>query len=154
MTKTQPNNSFIEIEDEDFLLQVAVVEADVLSNKRRKLSADAETEEGLYTAAFRGSDMLPPQATAVANARNDSVSVDSGDSCFKCGRPGHWARDCVDSGAGGYGGGRGYIGNLGKDADLAEKPCPCGLGVCLILTANTQKNRGRKFYKCPVREVR
>lgn len=141
----QPINPIIEIEDEDFLSQVAAVEADVLSSKRRKLSAaaiSADAEEGLYIAALRGSDIFPPRATAVAKGRNNGDSVG--------GKSGHWARDCVDSES--RGGGR-YIGNFGKDAD-ADKPCPCGLGACLILTANTEKNRGRKFYKCPVREVR
>ncbi|TYI77500.1 hypothetical protein E1A91_D06G145300v1 [Gossypium mustelinum] len=32
----------------------------------------------------------------------------------------------------------------------SEKTCPCGSGPCLILTANTERNRGRMFYKCPL----
>ncbi|XWS21985.1 hypothetical protein CRYUN_Cryun30bG0104800 [Craigia yunnanensis] len=35
---------------------------------------------------------------------------------------------------------------------VPEKNCPCGSGSCLVLTANTQKNRGRMFYKCPLRQ--
>lgn len=35
----------------------------------------------------------------------------------------------------------------------SEKTCPCGSGPCLILTANTERNRGRMFYKCPLRQV-
>ncbi|KAE8679707.1 hypothetical protein F3Y22_tig00111398pilonHSYRG00373 [Hibiscus syriacus] len=34
----------------------------------------------------------------------------------------------------------------------SEKSCPCGSGTCLILTANTERNRGRMFYKCPLRQ--
>ncbi|KAF9666126.1 hypothetical protein SADUNF_Sadunf16G0196300 [Salix dunnii] len=30
--------------------------------------------------------------------------------------------------------------------------CPCGLGVCNVFTANTERNRGRDFYKCPQRQ--
>lgn len=45
-------------------------------------------------------------------------------------------------GGGGGGGGGGVV---------TEKSCPCGSGVCLVLTANTERNRGRLFYKCPLR---
>ncbi|KAL4326209.1 hypothetical protein GQ457_11G004270 [Hibiscus cannabinus] len=40
-------------------------------------------------------------------------------------------------------------GSRGSDS---EKSCPCGSGPCLILTANTERNRGRMFYKCPLRQ--
>ncbi|GMI76243.1 hypothetical protein like AT3G42860 [Hibiscus trionum] len=40
-------------------------------------------------------------------------------------------------------------GSRGPDS---EKSCPCGSGPCLILTANTERNRGRMFYKCPLRQ--
>ncbi|XP_022772503.1 uncharacterized protein LOC111315200 [Durio zibethinus] len=33
---------------------------------------------------------------------------------------------------------------------VPEKSCPCGSGPCLVLTANTHRNRGRMFYKCPL----
>ncbi|KAL9244268.1 hypothetical protein vseg_018064 [Gypsophila vaccaria] len=33
-----------------------------------------------------------------------------------------------------------------------SKECACGLGTCLVLTANTERNRGRKFFRCPVRQ--
>ncbi|MBA0574786.1 hypothetical protein Golob_007037 [Gossypium lobatum] len=32
----------------------------------------------------------------------------------------------------------------------SEKTCPCGSGPCLILTSNTERTRGRMFYKCPL----
>ncbi|XP_054819947.1 uncharacterized protein LOC129318957 [Prosopis cineraria] len=144
----RPNNVTVEIEDDEFLSQLAAVEADFVSNKRPKLLRAAE--EGLYTAALKGSNSFP--ATAAAKGRNDGAPapVGAGGSCFKCGRSGHWARDCVESAPGAHGGG--HISDFGKDADVVDKACPCGMGTCLILTANTEKNRGRKFYKCPVRE--
>lgn len=30
--------------------------------------------------------------------------------------------------------------------------CPCGLGQCNLITAKTEKNMGRQFFKCPVRD--
>ena len=36
---------------------------------------------------------------------------------------------------------------------VADKQCPCGAGMCEVLTANTEKNNGRQFYKCPLRKV-
>uniref|UniRef100_A0A5B7BKW3 Putative DNA topoisomerase 3-alpha n=1 Tax=Davidia involucrata TaxID=16924 RepID=A0A5B7BKW3_DAVIN len=163
----------VDVEDEDFLSQVAAVEADALSAKRRKISTTTTTTtnsseakikedaEGAYTAALRGSRSLlfQQQSTSRANGgrlkvvvadNNVFANADSaggggsgggGGSCFKCGKLGHWARDCD---ANSYGG--------GGDPSVPEKACPCGLGACLVLTANTDKNRGRKFYKCPLRE--
>ncbi|CAH2034987.1 unnamed protein product [Thlaspi arvense] len=46
-------------------------------------------------------------------------------------------------------------GNYGSETgeqDFPEKNCPCGVGLSLILTSNTQKNPGRRFYKCPIGE--
>ncbi|XP_058097505.1 uncharacterized protein LOC131242699 [Magnolia sinica] len=151
------------VDDEDFLSNVEAAEAIA---KRRKLEAAAENREGSYMAALKGSKSLlwqrqqtalntPPStrsnpkgrvATAAAAADNYSGTADAG-ACFKCGKSGHWARDCVGSSGGAVGGDGGLVNHM-----VAEKPCPCGSGSCLVLTANTEKNRGRKFYRCPVRE--
>lgn len=36
-----------------------------------------------------------------------------------------------------------------KSTEAPEMECPCGAGLCIVLTANTAKNPGRQFYKCP-----
>ncbi|KAM1164867.1 hypothetical protein ACFX13_024951 [Malus domestica] len=179
--KTEAKRFAIEIEDDDeFLSQVAAAEAEALAYKRRristapaqnaavsfnshanqKLGADHD-DGGLYTAALKGSQRalsdtprggLSRGRVNVGATGNDGVSA-GGDTCFKCGKPGHWARDC-DAPSGGGGGG-GYYGNIGggdSSISVPEKNCPCGYGACLVLTANTEKNPGRKFYKCPLRQ--
>ncbi|KAL6989462.1 hypothetical protein U1Q18_015211 [Sarracenia purpurea var. burkii] len=172
-----------EMEDEDFLSQVAALEADAISIKRRKISTTVATStstatptanlskakekaaaaEGAYTAALRGSrSLLFQQTSSRANgklktlvANNHVVFANTefgggggstgrggeggGGSCFKCGKSGHCARDC-------------NVYSYPSDNTVPEKACPCGLGTCMVLTANTEKNRGRKFYKCPLRE--
>ncbi|KAG0466121.1 hypothetical protein HPP92_017701 [Vanilla planifolia] len=50
----------------------------------------------------------------------------------------------------GNGGGQGASTNR-TDELGEEKPCPCGSGTCLILTSNTSKNPGRRFYRCPLK---
>ncbi|THG04864.1 hypothetical protein TEA_010105 [Camellia sinensis var. sinensis] len=172
-------DAIIEVEDDDdFLAQVATLEADALSSKRRKTTATTttttsaavtrssinaaaaeESAEGAYTAALRGSrSLLFQQQSSRSNGgfkvlnNNNNMFANPGfaggggtvggggvDSCFKCGKSGHWSRDC-DTNLYGV-----------VDPSVPEKACPCGLGACIVLTANTEKNRGRQFYKCPLR---
>ncbi|KAJ4825410.1 hypothetical protein Tsubulata_030903 [Turnera subulata] len=42
-------------------------------------------------------------------------------------------------------------GLAGSGISSPEKMCPCGLGACVVYTASTEKNRGRTFYKCPLK---
>ncbi|XP_028799278.1 cold shock domain-containing protein 3-like [Neltuma alba] len=141
----RPNNITVEIEDDEFLSQLAAVEDYVVSNKRPKLLCASE-EEGQYTAALKGSHNFP--ATAVTKGISGGVPVVAGGSCFKCGRPGHWARDCVEPAPGGHGGG--HFGNYGKDAAVVEKACPCGMGTLyserssVDIRLNLSKNGLRK----------
>eukprot|EP00850_Spirogloea_muscicola_P015548 SM000120S25697 [mRNA] locus=s120:175566:177974:- [translate_table: standard] len=43
--------------------------------------------------------------------------------------------------------------NLSRpETDFGPEPdmmCPCGVGLCLVRTSRTEKNPGRRFYKCP-----
>ncbi|KAL6893941.1 hypothetical protein ACP4OV_008039 [Aristida adscensionis] len=172
--------------DEAFLLAVDAAEAQARdsSSKRRRLStssspptpaapAPAPASEGSYLAALKGShssawmqqQQQQQQALAYPHKRPDgsrtlaagaAVTQVASGACFKCGDPGHWARECpqaVPAAGGGAtfgGGGGGGYADAGREVE--EKACPCGAGSCLVLTSNTPRNPGRKFYRCPMRD--
>lgn len=163
------------VEDDEFLSLVDAVEADIM--KRRKMNDGGSYtppsnsnpnpnpnpnpvgEEGPYLAALRGSNShlwqtmnnpktntnkRPAEIASYGGVGGGGVGV--GGVCFKCQQPGHWAKDCVAST---------YAGpNRGDESgpQAPEKQCPCGGGPCLVLMSSTEKNPGRKFYKCPLRE--
>jgi hypothetical protein len=159
--------------DEAFLLAVDAAEAAAFdSNKRRRFSTTpsssptastppaASGPEGPYLAALKGSHSStwqPQQTVTYTHKRPDGTKTLAGTqgasgACFKCGDPGHWARECPQSTPStGRGGGIGGAGYADAGGEVAEKACPCGAGSCLVLTSNTPRNPGRKFYKCPMR---
>lgn len=164
-------------DDADFLSIIDAVEADALASagkKKRQGTSETIVEiEGSYAAALKGSrsslwkkqqeELLLPRKKAKETGPSFTAGGNNGggggvvsgsggsDGCFKCGASGHWARDCTAVGGGAEGLGRG---GAVVDGAVEDKPCPCGSGNCLVLTSNTAKNPGRKFYRCPLREVR
>ncbi|KAF3568518.1 hypothetical protein DY000_02017345 [Brassica cretica] len=116
-------------ESDDFLLELAAIEAEAeAAAKRPKVAA---VPEGPYMAALKGSKSEQWQLNPLNPASKS--------------RGGFQGASVNSNPAGSYGSEAG-------EQDYPEKNCPCGNGVCSILTSNTQKNPGRKFYKCPNRE--
>ncbi|XBH73136.1 uncharacterized protein [Aegilops tauschii subsp. strangulata] len=138
--------------------------------------------EGSYLSALKGSHSAAwkqqQETLTLAHKRpggskvpgvspGGGVQITKG-ACFKCGDTSHWARECPQSlqasvggvgggiggGGGGVGGGIGGGGGGYVDAggEVEEKACPCGAGICLVLTSSTPRNPGRKFYRCPTRD--
>ncbi|KAF2576778.1 hypothetical protein F2Q70_00005179 [Brassica cretica] len=112
-------------ESDDFLLELAAIEAEAEAEAAAKRPKVAALPEGPYMAALKGSKSEQWQLNPASKSRGGSVNSNP---------------------AGSYGSEAG-------EQDYPEKKCPCGAGVCSILTSNTQKNPGRKFYKCPNREL-
>lgn len=111
-------------EEDDFLLEVAAIEAEAAAKRPRVSSIP----EGPYMAALKGSKSEQWQQSPLNPAsKSRSVAVTTG---------GFQRSDGVAG-----------------EQDFPEKSCPCGVGLCLVLTSTTPKNPGRKFYKCPNREV-
>ncbi|XP_042502210.1 uncharacterized protein LOC122079644 isoform X2 [Macadamia integrifolia] len=95
--------------------------------------------------------MVNPCQAQLGDPRGNPVNhqsppVAQKDMCFNCKEFGHWARDCSEKS------------KIKKEVPAVksfdaqyfpEIECRCGAGSCILLTAGTEKNRGRKFYKCP-----
>uniref|UniRef100_A0ACD6AA02 Uncharacterized protein n=1 Tax=Avena sativa TaxID=4498 RepID=A0ACD6AA02_AVESA len=162
----------LDAEDEEALL-LAVEAAEAASSKRPRLSTSPSptpaASEGSYLSALKGSHSSAwkqqQEALNLAHKRPGGykapgitpaggVQIEKG-ACFKCGDTSHWARECPQSlpasggGGGGTGGGGGYV---DTEVKVEEKDCPCGSGICLVLTSSTPRNPGRRFYRCPMKD--
>ena len=117
---------------------------------RAPAAAPAPTERGLGGEGA-GEDPPAPQCCGKGFAvlRTSNTAKNPGRQFWSCPAPKEegcgyfqWLdeppRDGGDAGAGGGGG------------DPEAPPCPCGAGPCKVLTAKTEKNNGRTFFKCPV----
>jgi Zinc knuckle/GRF zinc finger len=142
--------------DLDFLRSVDQAELEALSvfssqSKRRRVTF-AQDDEGAYISALKGSHSAQWKENDLRHKSTDihDPSIKSEGGCFKCGQTGHWARDCSTTGKTS----RPVGATTGEEEVDPYKECPCGAGRCSVLTSNTVKNPGRRFFRCPVRSVR
>eukprot|EP00268_Persea_americana_P019642 TRINITY_DN2009_c0_g1_i9.p1 TRINITY_DN2009_c0_g1~~TRINITY_DN2009_c0_g1_i9.p1 ORF type:complete len:585 (-),score=121.04 TRINITY_DN2009_c0_g1_i9:149-1903(-) len=71
------------------------------------------------------------------------------DTCYFCRQKGHWASNCPQNSNKRSSPSLPSASNIINGQDFPEMQCPCGAGICRVLTSKTPKNPGRKFYRCP-----
>ncbi|MBO8907872.1 hypothetical protein INO82_14360, partial [Staphylococcus aureus] len=71
------------------------------------------------------------------------------DTCYFCRQKGHWASNCPQNSNKRSSPSLPSASNIINGQDFPETQCPCGAGICRVLTSKTPKNPGRKFYRCP-----
>ncbi|KAF9675988.1 hypothetical protein SADUNF_Sadunf09G0091500 [Salix dunnii] len=115
-----------------------------------------ESLEMIKSHECNGSDPFSstPSQSPLSTSPSPQKNPKENDQCFRCKRPGHWSKDCPD---------KTPPKSLALSPGSSSSPpvqapylpvvrCPCG--TCKVLTSNTDRNPGRKFYACPVGSCR
>lgn len=131
-------------DDPSFLSQLDDAEAKVV----KRLSQEATVPDAKRQRTSQGTQNSPPAGHVQSNeSEGDYTAALKGSKSSRWeardGRPTHEQRH------GQYGPSYGGAGESQLSGTVPERLCPCGAGVCTVLTAHTEKNMGRRFYRCP-----
>ncbi|MED6173068.1 hypothetical protein PIB30_055815 [Stylosanthes scabra] len=91
------------------------------------------TQQQLQFVPFTPENPCRPSSEQRSRARDNN--------CYKCGKEGHWYRQCPLNNPNGT--------PLPNTKNIY---CRCGYGFCSVKAAKTTKNFGRTFFICPIKE--